>query len=128
MGKKGGEYMKLLTQKIIDTLPALYSQENEKDPMVYIKYFDPTGSWTWYAYEGEEIDSEISGFDNRDFLFFGLVIGFETELGYFTLSQLDSAKRLVTGLRAMPIERDLYFTPRRLSEVKKAHGIRTSQI
>lgn len=107
--------MKLLTEEIKSFLPELYSQENEKDPMVYVKYFDPVGSWTWYATEGEETD-------NGDFLFFGLVVGCENVLGYFTLSQLQSAKRRCTGIRALPIERDLYFTPCRLSEVKAQHN------
>lgn len=107
--------MKLLTEEIKSCLPALYSQENEKDPMVYVKFFDPTGSWTWYATEGEETD-------NADFLFFGFVVGFDAELGYFTLSQLESAKSRCKGLQALPIERDLYFTPRRLSEVKAQHS------
>lgn len=111
---KGGEYMQLLTKEIKDTLPKLYSQENEKDPMVYVKFFDPTGSWTWYITEGEERDG--------DFLFFGFVIGFDAELGYFTLSQLLNAKKGLTGLKALPIERDLYFTPCRLSRVKEQHN------
>jgi hypothetical protein len=108
--------MILLTEELKKTLPALYSQENEKDPMVYIKYFDPTGSWTWYAIEGEETDS-------KDFLFFGFVVGDFPELGYFTLSELETAKSNCTGIRALPLERDLYFTPCRLSQVKKKHGL-----
>ena len=106
--------MQLITSEIRAKLPALYAQENDSDPMVYIKFFDPTGSWSWYVTEGEETD-------NGDFLFFGLVIGFEAELGYFTLTQLKHAKDKCTGLQALPIERDLYFTPRRLSEVKKQY-------
>ena len=107
--------MKLLTEEIKSSLPALYYQENEKDPMVYVKYFDPTGSWTWYVTEGEETD-------NGDFLFFGYVIGFEAELGYFTLSQLESAKNKCKGIMALPIERDLYFKPCRLSVMKEQHN------
>ena len=115
---RGGEHMQLLTEELRKKLPALYAQENEKDPMVYVKFFDPVGSWTWYVTEGEQ--------RGRDFLFFGLVIGFEAELGYFSLNELKSAKNKVSGIQAMPIERDLYFTPCRLSEVKeqynKEHG------
>lgn len=107
--------MQLLTREIREQLPALYSQENVSDPVVYIKFFDPTGSWSWYATEGEETD-------NGDFLFFGYVVGFEAELGYFTLSQLKHAKDNCTGLQALPIERDLYFTPCKLSEVKEMHS------
>lgn len=115
MRTKGGEIMQLLTEEIKSVLPELYAQENEKDPMVYVKYYDPTSSWTWYATEGEETD-------NGDFLFFGYVIGFDAELGYFTLSQLESAKSSLTGFLALPIERDLYFTPCKLSEVKAQHN------
>lgn len=110
---KGGENMELLTLELKDKLPALGSQENEVDPVVYIKYFDPTGSWTWYATEGEEIDD--------DFLFFGYVLGHEAELGYFTLGQLKSSKKGLNGLMGLPIERDLYFKPCMLSEIKSIH-------
>ena len=107
--------MQLLTEELRKKIPALYSQENEADPMVYIKYFDPVGSWTWYVTEGEE--------RNGDFLFFGLVIGFEAELGYFTLNELETAKDKVSGVRAMLIERDIYFMPCRLSKVKEQHNL-----
>lgn len=107
--------MQLLTKEIKEQIPALYSQEKESDPVVYVKFFDPTGSWTWYATEGEE-------YDEGDFLFFGLVVGFEPELGYFTLSQLKTAKNGCRGIQALPIERDLYFKPCRLSEVKEKHN------
>ena len=109
--------MKLLTKEIIETLPALYSQENVSDPIVYVKYFDPTGSWTWYAIEGKELEE-------GDFLFFGYVVGHERELGCFTLSQLKTAKEGIIGISSLTqIERDVYFTPCRLSEVKKLHNI-----
>ncbi len=92
-----------------------YSQENNLDPVVVCKYFDPVGSWTWYVIEGEEQD--------KDFLFFGYVVGDFAELGYFTLQELESAKKGCTGLQMLPIERDLYFTQCRLSEIKREHAI-----
>lgn len=106
--------MQLLTKELRKKIPPLYSQENEVDPMVYAKFFDPVGSWTWFVTEGEQKED--------DFLFFGLVIGFDVELGYFTERQLKTAKDGATGLQAMPIERDLYFTPCRLSQVKKMYN------
>jgi hypothetical protein len=95
--------MKLLTKEIRSKLPALYSQENAADPMVVCKFFDPTGSWTWFAIE----------FDGTD-IFFGLVVGHETELGNFSLAELES----VRGRFGLGIERDRYWSPRRLSEVR----------
>lgn len=98
--------MKLLTQELKKQLPPLYSQEHVEDPLVICKFFTPDSNWTWYAYE----------FDGQD-LFFGLVYGFEREFGYFTLHELEEAR----GPLGLPIERDLHFTPKKLSEVKKLH-------
>jgi hypothetical protein len=58
-----------------------------------------------------------------DFLFFGFVVGFEAELGYFSLKELETAKQGLTGIKALPIEQDISFTPCRLSDIKKLHGI-----
>jgi hypothetical protein len=96
--------MKLLTKAIEKRLPKPYSTEEEKDPIAQVKFFTPDSSWTWYATE----------FDGDD-TFFGLVDGFETELGYFSKSELES----VTGPMGLHIERDLQFTPTRISELKK---------
>ena len=116
----------LLPETLKEKLPALYSQEKENDPLVVCKFFDPVGSWTWYATEGSPVD-EDGYFDTDkpkvDFLFFGLVVGQEKELGYFSLNDLKTAKEGLKGMRALPIERDVYFTPRKLSEVKKKHDI-----
>lgn len=98
--------MKLLTQENRRQLPALYSQENEPDPIVQVKFFMPGFGWTWYATE----------FDGED-MFFGLVIGQETELGYFTLAELQA----VTGRFGLKVERDRYFKPAKLSAVKELH-------
>ena len=94
--------MKLLTNEIRNQLPALYSQEQTLDPLVIVKFFTPWTNWTWYAIE----------FDGDD-TFFGLVKGFEEELGYFSLSELES----ITGPAGLKIERDLYFSPTLLSEI-----------
>ena len=87
---------------------SLYAQEKVKDPIVHIKFFTPDSNWTWYATEGQA--------DEDDFRFFGYVCGFEEELGYFVLSELESAR----GPLGLPIERDLYFRPTPLSQIKAA--------
>lgn len=96
--------MTLLTQEILKKLPKMYSSENEKDPMVWSKFFTPDSNWTWYIMEFDGIDT-----------FFGLVDGFEKELGYFSLKELQS----IRGHLGLPIERDMYFKPCRLSELRK---------
>ena len=117
----GGTPIKLLTKDLAKTLPALYSQEDNPDPMVVCKFFTPDAGWTWYAIEGSPVD-ENGYYDTEkekvDFVFFGLVSDLEVELGYFSLAELTS----VRGPFGLPVERDLYFEPTRLSEVKKLCG------
>lgn len=102
--------MELLLADVRATLPKLYTQEGNRDPVVQVKYFTPDSSWTWYATEGQE--------EEDDFLFFGYVIGFEREWGYFTLNEMKAAR----GPLGLPIERDLHFTPAPLSEVLRREG------
>ena len=99
--------MKLLTKEILKKLPPLYSQENNPDPTVWVKFFDPCGAWTWYAYEGSP--------EGDDFIFFGLVKGFEDELGNFSLNELKGVRNKF----GLGIERDRYFTPKPLSEIQR---------
>lgn len=53
--------------------------------------------------------------EEADFVFFGNAIGLEAELGYFALSELESLR----GPWGLPIERDLFFTPCKRSEITK---------
>ena len=104
--------MKLMTQEIEQKLPELYYFETAgKEPIATVKFFDPVGSWTWYVAEGRKQD-------NGDWLFWGLVDGFESEYGYFTLNELEHAKDGSRGIYALPIERDLYFHPTPLKQLK----------
>ena len=48
----------LLPETLKEKLPTLYSQEKEADPLVVCKFFDPVGSWTWYATEGSPVDED----------------------------------------------------------------------
>jgi hypothetical protein len=100
--------MQLLTDELRAQLPAHYAQESNKDPTVYVKFFAPSGNWTWYVTEGEQTEN--------DFVFFGYVIGHVGEWGYFSLNELLSVRVPPFGL---PIERDLHFKPAPWSEVKK---------
>jgi len=106
--------MKLLTEEIKTRLPKLYSQDGKEpqDVKIIVKFFDPSGSWTWYVTEGEQVE-------NGDWEFFGLVDGFEKELGYFRLSEIEHATVVASGLRGLPLERDLHYGfEHTLAEVK----------
>lgn len=93
---------RLLSRELIDALPRLYEQQGVDDPIVYAKFFFPGGSWTWLVTEGQP--------EGDDFTFFGYVIGFEAEWGYFTLSELQGV-----NIKGQMIERDCYFEPSKLS-------------
>ena len=97
--------MKLIPQD--HDIPVLYSMEDEKDPLCYIKLFTPDANWTWYVIE----------IDDANELCFGYVVSMEKELGYFTVSELES----VRGALNLPVERDLSFTPVPLSEIQRLH-------
>jgi len=93
------------SKKPSNRLPPLYSTKDQSDPLIQLKFFTPDSNWSWYAIE----------FDGDD-LFFVLVIGFEAELGYFRLSELQN----VRGPLGLPIERDLLFSPIPLSYIRKS--------
>ena len=94
----------LLPASVRATLPPLYGQEETPDPVVYARFFTPDSNWTWLATE----------FDPEEGRFFGLVDGFEAELGYFLLEELETSR----GPLGLPIERDLHFTPAPLSTLR----------
>lgn len=89
--------MKLLTKDIERKLEKspLYSQENNENPDIIVKFFNPCGRGTWFITEGEKQA-------NGDWLLFGLCCIQEPELGYVLLSELENL-RLPYGLS---IERD----------------------
>lgn len=106
--------MKLLTKEIRNSLPKLYAQERlGDDAIVLCKFFTPDSSWTWYVTEGQPVYDDHG--HEIDFRFFGLVQGHEVELGYFMLSDLETTK----GPMGIAIERDLYWHPVTLREVRK---------
>lgn len=100
---------KLLTKALEKALPPLYSQDGKpaEQVKVHVKFFTPFSNWTWYATE----------YDPETRTFFGLVRGFEAELGYFSLDELEA---LAAG--PLPkVERDAWFGTRTLAEVKEKH-------
>lgn len=98
--------MKLLTQKIKKQLPPLYATENEEDQTIIAHFFSPMGKGDWYVIEGEEQD-------DGNYMFFDLVDLLCKEYGYFSLKELENIQ-LPLGMK---IERDLYWTPKKVSEI-----------
>lgn len=100
---------KMMTEEIRKAIPDLYAQDGKgREAIAYVHYFSLNG-WHWYGTE----------FDGDD-TFFGLVRGFEEELGYFSLSELESLEGRIADTLPIPIklvERDIHWTPKPLSEV-----------
>jgi len=95
----------LITKEIRRKLPKLYSQDGNKNPMVYLKLFSPYSNWTLYVTE----------FDGKE-TFFGYVTGAGfPEWGYSNYKELAKANR--NGLPL--IERDMYFKPKRFNQIRK---------
>ncbi len=103
----------LLTAELRQRLPAYRATEAERDPVAYVKFFTPDSSWYWYVTE----------FDGHD-TFFGLVFGSYVEIGSFSLSELEELR----GPLGLPVERDRFYEPKRLAEIKREHREREGEI
>lgn len=103
----------MATQTLIlksSKIPALYSQESVQDPMVHVKLFTPYSGWTWLLTEYEPETETGFGFcyNGQD--------PDGAELGYVSVAELKALK-----WRGLPgVERDIHFSPKPLSEAKKA--------
>jgi len=84
-----------------DKMPPL-AQGDDGDGIARVKLFDPTGSWTWY----------LSEYDPESRTAFGRVFGQDDEYGNIYMPELVDYR----GQFGLPIERDLHWTPRPLSE------------
>lgn len=97
--------MELLPKELADKIPALYATENlGDDAIVHAKFFTPWTFWTWYVLE----------YDGSDKCF-GLVSGYEVELGYWLVSELEA----ITHDSGLTIERDLFFEPTTLGKIRE---------
>lgn len=97
---------KLMTKELERKIPALYTQESEKDPMVYAHYFSCINGWDWYLTEYDPASGEA----------FGFVEGFASEWGYFSIPEFEQLNR--AKLIAF-VERDAWFTPKPFSKIRR---------
>ena len=112
--------MKLIDEKDKQKLPPLYAGEDlGNDAVAVIKFWHPETKWAWYAAEGSAVDANgyyDTDAEKVDFLFFGLVIGNEAEIGYFSLAELEQN---IPG--HWPTLRDAYFKPRTLRSLMESY-------
>lgn len=99
--------MKLLTKEIEQRLPKLYETEGveAEEKVAQVKFFCITNGWTWYGVE----------YDPQERIFFGLVVGWETEWGYFSLDEFEA----INASSPFPIiERDVNFQPKKIKDLE----------
>ena len=100
---------KLMTKEIGDKIPRIGASDNVKDfddVLAQVKLFCAYTGWRWY----------ITEWDAETGTCFGLVEGFESEIGYFDLTELAES----TVLRNVPaVERDLYWEPKTIGEIRR---------
>lgn len=98
-GEEAEHFVTLINQiaETIDKIPKLHATagEKSKDITVQLHYF--RGSWDWYVTEYEPAKQ----------LAFGIVRGFEPELGYISLKELT----------ARGVELDLHWNPAPLASI-----------
>ena len=101
----------LMPDSIRKQLPKLYSTEKELigDKVAYARYFFPMGAYTAYLLE----------YDPKSRIGFGAVtMGYGWELGNMSLDEMEGVK-----VRGLGIERDLYFSPKKLHEIAELEEI-----
>lgn len=96
--------MELIPKELLDTIPKLYKTERSLNPLCMFKLFTPDAQWTWYIIE----------IDTNQNICYGYVKGLESELGYFSLKEIETIK----GPLGLGIERDELFLPTALSIIK----------
>ena len=96
--------MKLMTKEIEKKAQKQFPLGSDMKQNIVAKFFDPCGSWTWYLMNQDPNDPSY---------LWGIVKGFEVEMGSFSLSELSNYR----GQFGLGIERDLYFTPKSAKEV-----------
>lgn len=97
----------LIPISILENIPDLYETERSLNPLCQIKLFTPTSIFSWFIIEISKDDMDTC---------YGLVEGFESELGYFSLKELESIK----GALGLGVERDTSFTPTALEIIRKS--------
>ena len=86
-------------------VPKLYAQDGMgNDAIVYAHFFG--ASWDWYMTE----------YDTSSDMGFGLVHGFEDELGYFSIAEMEE----LSNTMPPKIEQDLYWEPTTLGVVRES--------
>lgn len=120
----------LLPLDVAATIPATYTTENTPadEKKAVVKFFNPCGAQTWWVFEASAVLPDGTekalaalrpGEQVEDITMFAYVTGTPYhEFGYVSLRELES----VRGPLGLGIERDLYYTPQSLTEIRLREG------
>lgn len=95
----------LISEDLIVNIPDLHETERAINPICQLKLFTPDAQWTWYIIEFSKEDKSTC---------YGYVQGFENELGYFSLIEIEEAR----GALGLKVEIDISFKPTALAIIK----------
>ena len=88
-----------MTKEIQKKAEKQYDLGSDMEQMVVAKFFDARGSWKWFLMNKGKDDDYC----------WGIVKGFEVEMGSFSMEELKSMQPR--------IQRDLYFEPMKAKDV-----------
>lgn len=100
---------KLITKELERSLPRIGAVEHERDPLIRAKLFTPDSNFNWYLLEYDPRTREAFAYVERVYQ-----DGAEGELGYVSIDELEG----IRGPYGLGVERDVYFRPVRLSEIR----------
>ncbi|WP_425448735.1 DUF2958 domain-containing protein [Dethiothermospora halolimnae] len=91
-------------------VPNLYETDGkeEKETIVKVRFYDLCSSWEWYLIEADIKEEGV--------ICFGWVVGFEKELGYFSINELEDINK-----KFPRIIRDEEFELISLADLKKKY-------
>lgn len=101
--------MKLITDELKARFAEIGNQSELDNPIVVAKFFDPTGSASWYATEYNPETNICMGYVTG--------LGFD-EWGTFSIDELEALKRPF----GLTIERDLYIKEMPFYEMMEREG------
>ena len=108
-----------LNDQLASALPPLYATDNVPltNKLVVCKFYMSTESndWVWYVFEGSRLNDYERETDGclikNDYKFFGMVHGFENEMGYFLLSELLDVRNPQTGKLLVKLDPTIFLEP-----------------
>lgn len=95
----------LLPDDVRAQLPKLYKQERLGDEAIAYLRLDSSHGWSWFV-------TEFDGIDRM----FGLVRGYELELGFFSLSEIATP---IDRWENPAVTRNQHFTPMTLAQARE---------